>query len=151
MSTATLNVNVSKNEAEILALVNRLHRAHHEKNAAAIAAPYARDAEVFDLAPPLVHHGVSAIEKQAWLDTWASPVELETRDFKITMNGDSALCYGYLRLSGTKKGVDHPVSFWMRATVYLERRLGAWQIVHEHTSVPFYMDGSLRPGFDLNP
>ena len=23
--------------------------------------------------------------------------------------------------------------------------------VHEHTSVPFYMDGSLRPAFDLEP
>jgi ketosteroid isomerase-like protein len=23
--------------------------------------------------------------------------------------------------------------------------------LHEHTSVPFYMDGSLRPAFDLEP
>jgi len=24
-------------------------------------------------------------------------------------------------------------------------------VVHEHTSVPFYMDASLRPAFDLKP
>jgi hypothetical protein len=24
-------------------------------------------------------------------------------------------------------------------------------VVHAHTSVPFYMDGSLRPAFDLQP
>ena len=52
---------------------------------------------------------------------------------------------------GLKKGVDHPVSFWMRETLCLKRREEEWRIVHEHTSVPFYMDGSLRPAFDLKP
>ncbi len=32
----------------------------------------------------------------------------------------------------------------MRATLYLHRDAGAWKIVHEHTSVTFYMDGSFR-------
>jgi len=35
--------------------------------------------------------------------------------------------------------------------VCLRREEGDWRIVHEHTSVPFYMDGSLRPAFDLKP
>jgi ketosteroid isomerase-like protein len=43
------------------------------------------------------------------------------------------------------------VRFWMRATVCLHRERGAWRIGYEHTSVPFYMDGSLRPAFDLKP
>jgi ketosteroid isomerase-like protein len=150
MSTATLNVKVSTDEAEIFSLIEQLHKAHHDKNADAIAAPYAEDAEVFNLSPPLVHHGVSASEKQAWLDTWETPVELEARDLKITVSGDFAFCHGFVRMSGAKAG-GMPISFWMRATVCLEREAGAWQIVHEHTSVPFYMDGSLRPAFDLNP
>ena len=54
-------------------------------------------------------------------------------------------------MSGNKKGVDHPISFWMRATMCFERVDGKWRIVHEHNSVPFYMDGSLRPAFDLEP
>ena len=33
----------------------------------------------------------------------------------------------------------------------LERVNGTWKVVHEHTSVPFHMDGSLRPAFDLQP
>lgn len=53
-------------------------------------------------------------------------------------------------MTGTKHGSPH-VSFWMRETVALERAAGKWRIVHEHTSVPFYMDGSLRPAFDLQP
>jgi ketosteroid isomerase-like protein len=38
-----------------------------------------------------------------------------------------------------------------RATLCLLRAGGSWRIVHERTCVPFYMDGSLRPAFDLNP
>jgi len=44
-----------------------------------------------------------------------------------------------------------PVDFWMRETLCLERAAGTWRIVHEHASVPFYMDGSLRAAFDLRP
>ena len=39
----------------------------------------------------------------------------------------------------------------MRATVCLRKVGGEWKIVHEHESVPFYMDGSQRPAFDLAP
>jgi PhnB protein len=39
----------------------------------------------------------------------------------------------------------------MRETLVLERREDGWKIVHEHTSVPFYMDATLRPAFDLQP
>jgi ketosteroid isomerase-like protein len=39
----------------------------------------------------------------------------------------------------------------MRETLCLERQGGGWRIVHEHTSVPFYMDAALRPAFDLQP
>lgn len=92
---------------------------------------------------------MSARAKQAWLDTWETPVELEPRDFKITVSGDSAFCFGFQRMSGTPKAAGRAIAFWMRATICLERVEGAWRIVHEHTSVPFYMDGSLRPAFDL--
>jgi len=151
MSTATLQSQLTRDEADILALLETCHQAHHNKNGAAIAAAYAPDAAVFSLAPPLVHHGVDPKEKQAWLDSWATPVEIESRDFKLTVNGDFAFGHGFLRMSGTKKGAEGTVSFWMRSTVCLQRQESGWRIVHEHVSVPFYMDGSLRPAFDLRP
>lgn len=138
-------------EANIRAVIERAQKAHHDKDAAAIVARYAPDAVLFTLAPPLAHQGVNVEEKQAWLDTWEGPIGLEPRDFSITVKGDSAFCHGYYRLSGTKVDADRPIGFWMRATVYLERSGGEWKIVHEHSSVPFYMDGSLRPAFDLEP
>ena len=69
----------------------------------------------------------------------------------LTVSGDLAFCHGYLRLAGTKKGPEGTVSFWMRETLCLERQGTDWKIVHEHASVPFYMDATLRPAFDLHP
>lgn len=156
MSSATFNATItdvsdSRDEAEIMALLETRQRAHFGKNGAAIAAIYSPDASVFSLAPPLTHHGVDVKEKQAWLDSWATPVEIESRDFKLTVSGDFAFGHGFLRLSGTKKGQEGKVDFWMRSTLAFEREAGEWRIVHEHVSVPFYMDGSLRPAFDLRP
>ena len=151
MSTATLKNEAAKDEADIRALIEIVRKAHHSKDAAAVAAQYAPDAAVFKLAPPLSHRGMDLQELQAWLDTWEGPVDQESRDLTITVSGDLAFCHGFLHLGGTKNGVRQPISFWMRATVCLNRDGGAWRIVHEHTSVPFYTDGTLRPAFDLKP
>ena len=151
MSTATLSAPASTDEAAIFALIGSLHKAHRDKDAAAIAAPFAPHAAIYDLEPPLSHDGISVERKRAWLSTWDTPIDLVAENFQIVISGDHAYGHGYLRMSGQKKGVDHPVSFWMRETLCFERVDGAWRIVHEHTSVPFYMDGSLRPAFDLQP
>jgi ketosteroid isomerase-like protein len=151
MSTATVKGHYSRDEADIRAVIETVHKAHHSKDAAAIVAPYVRDAAVFSLAPPLSHVGMDLEEKTVWLNTWEGPIDLESRDLSITVSGDFAFCHGFYRHSGTPKAAGRPISFWMRATVCLHRDGGAWRIVHEHTSVPFYMDGSLRPAFDLKP
>jgi ketosteroid isomerase-like protein len=108
-------------------------------------------AAIFNLAPPLTHHGINRQEKQAWLDSWDGPVEIESRDFDVTVSGDFAFCHGFMRMEGKKKGADRRVNFWMRETLCLHREGPGWKIVHEHTSVPFYMDDSVRPAFDLKP
>jgi len=151
MSAATMKNQSPKDETDIRALIEGIHKAHHNKDAATIVSPYAQDAVVCDLAPPLSHHGQDRESKQAWLDTWEGPIDRESRDFEITLSGDFAFCHGFYRLSGTPKAAGRPISFWMRATVCLHRDGGVWRIVHGHTSVPFYMDGSLRPAFDLQP
>jgi ketosteroid isomerase-like protein len=126
------------------ALIETVHKAHHNKDAATIVARYARDAAVFSLAPPLSHIGMVLEEKKAWLDTWEGPIDLESRDLNITVSGDFAFCH-VCRHSGTPKAAGKPISFWMRATVCLHRDGGAWRIVHEHTSVPFYMICACAP------
>ncbi|MGO9339962.1 MAG: YybH family protein [Terracidiphilus sp.] len=156
MSTATLNVltsNVpgSQEEADILAVLETLTESNHDKNAALFAAQFTADAAVYNLAPPLEHQGIDLKEKQAWFDSWATPVEIEPSNFILTVGGDIAFAHGFLHMSGTKKGAATQANFWMRETICLERQGSEWKIVHEHTSVPFYMDASLRPAFDLQP
>jgi ketosteroid isomerase-like protein len=135
----------------ILAILEGMAKARYEKDAHAIASPYSPDAAIFNLAPPLIHHGVDIAETQQWLDTWNGPIQIEPRDSQISVAGNIAFCHGYMRMTGNKKGVDHTLSFWMRETLCFERKGDGWCIVHEHTSVPFYMDGSQRPAFDLEP
>ena len=155
MGTTRLRENAAmyatRDEAKIREMLESMHRAHHQKDASAITAPYAADAEVFNLAPPLTHHGRDRAEVQAWRDNWATAIEISARDMEITVTGDFAFAHGFLHMLGTKKGAELPVDFWMRETLCLERRRGSWVIVHEHTSVPFYMDASTRPAFDLKP
>jgi ketosteroid isomerase-like protein len=67
------------------------------------------------------------------------------------VNGDFAFVQCFLELKGTKKGPEGEVHFWMRETMAFERIRGVWRIVHEHASVPFYMDGTFRLAFDLPP
>lgn len=149
MTAAT--VTQSRDEVEILALLAALRQAHRDKDGAAIAAAYTTDAAVTDLSPPLVHHGVDADAKQAWLDTWDGPVELETPPGTLTVSGDLAVHHGLTRMSGKPKMAPQTISFWLRDTIVLKRGCNGWKIAHLHSSVPFYMDGSLRPAFDLQP
>lgn len=151
MGTALVNQAVGADEAAILSVIDGMAKARWDKDVRAAEKPYAADAAIFSLAPPLLHTGLDVQETQAWFDTWDGPIAIEPRDFKVTVSGDVAFCYGYMRLSGLKKGAEHRVDFWMRETICLARVDGEWRIVHEHASVPFYMDGSLRPAFDLEP
>ena len=134
---------------EIEALLERLKQAHHDKDAAASAAEYA-DPVIYNLAPPLkVEGGVETLAE--WFKTWAGPVEVENRDFQILVGEDLAFAHGFQHVSAvTKDGGDH-AAWWMRTTFGLRRIEGAWKVVHEHSSVPFYMDGSFKAAIDLEP
>jgi ketosteroid isomerase-like protein len=153
MATAFLHETSERtqDEAAILEVIGGMAQARFNKDAGAIAAPYASDAAVYNLAPPLAHRGVDPVATQAWLDTWEGAITIEPRNFTVRVAGETAVAWGLMRMEGTK--IDPPAkpNFWMRETLVLERRAGAWTIVHEHTSVPFYMDASTRPAFDLQP
>ena len=84
---------------EILAVIEALHDAHYRKDADAVVAQYSHDAVIYNLAPPLVHHGVDRAEKQQWFDSWATPVEIDSQGMEIWVSGDFGLCHGFLRLT----------------------------------------------------
>jgi ketosteroid isomerase-like protein len=137
-------------DAEIKAVLDAVRKGLHDKDAAAIGAQYAKDAVIFDLAPPL-GHGLDVAGLAAWLDTWQGPVDVQERDLSVEVSGDLAFCHGLSKVSATTKFDGERAQWWQRITVCLRRTGGGWKIVHEHTSVPFYMDGSYRAAIDLKP
>ena len=154
MASATLvesAAETQRDEAAIRELIAGMAQARWARDAEAIAAPYAREAAIFNLAPPLRHIGIDVEATRAWLATWEGPITIEPRDFAVRVAGETAVAWGYMRMQGTK--IDPPAkpNFWMRETLVMERRGEGWRIVHEHTSVPFSMDASPRPAFDLEP
>jgi len=106
----------------------------------------------FDLAPPLQHGGRRTIRDnlKGWFATFSGPVGSELRDLKIETGGDVAFAHGFNRIHG-KRTDGSETSVWIRLTLGFRKIGGAWKVTHEHTSVPFYMDGSFKAAVDLTP
>lgn len=120
------------------------------KDARLLAHKQTQDAVMFLLAPPLVVRSEPEAMAEAWFKTWAGPLTWEMRDQEVTVAGDVAFVTALEHMAGTKTDGED-VSLWFRTTLGLKRLDGAWKIVHEHQSVPFYMDGSDRAALDLTP
>ena len=143
----------SSDETAIGALLRAHAQAIHDKDADATLAPYAADLVRYDLAPPLATKGAQALDRgnlQGWFDTWRGPIRYALADFAITANGDIGFAHGFVKIGGTKHE-GYTGNLWARQTVCLRKQGGTWMIVHEHTSTPFYMDGSVRAAVDLAP
>ena len=139
-------------EAQIRALIDDWAKAIRTKDVNAVMSHYATDIVTFDIAPPLEYAGADALKKSlgAWFPTFRGPVGYEIRDLGITAGDDVAFCRSLNRISGTRTNGEE-TDVWVRATVGLRKIDGKWKVTHEHTSVPFYMDGSYRAAVDLRP
>jgi ketosteroid isomerase-like protein len=137
-------------KSAIRALIDSAADALRERDADKAVARYSPSALLFDLAPPLATR-VSADDLRAWLDTWEGPVIRETRDLAIEVEGDLAFAHFYVRTTAVTKSDKERAQWWARTTLCFKRKEGKWLVVHEHVSVPFYMDGSYRAALDLEP
>ena len=123
------------------------------KDADAFTAHYAPEIVKFDLDPPLDSRGPHALDKkglEAWFASFHGPIGSEIRDLDISAGADLAFCHGLIRITGARTdGTQTDV--WARQTLCFKQIGDTWKIVHEHQSVPFYMDGSLKAAVDLKP
>jgi ketosteroid isomerase-like protein len=114
---------------------------------------YAPKMVQFTLAPPLGEwidgHNVAPLA--AWVATFEAPPRREATHLEITASDDVAFATSIDSMTATPKGSDSSFTMWHRVTLGLRRIDGRWLIVHEHESVPFYMDGSFRAAVDLKP
>jgi uncharacterized protein (TIGR02246 family) len=140
-------------ETAIRTLIQDRTTAMRTGDAETICSSYAPDAVVFSLAPPLVQppNGTRDIAQlQAWFAEKGGSVWAEVRDLRVTVDGNLALCTS-LDSMGAPPDSPQPFTLWYRSTLGLRRTDRQWRIVHEHTSTPFHMDGSLRAATDLQP
>jgi PhnB protein len=140
-----------RDEAEIRRRLESWTAALRAKDVEGVLSHYAPDIVAFDLAPPLQHRR-DAIRKglAGWFPTWVGPIGYEVRELAIILGDEVAFTHSVNRLTGKRTGGES-ADVWLRATVGLRKLDGAWMIVHEHASVPFYMDGSYRAAVDLVP
>lgn len=138
---------------QVRALLDQRTVALRNKDAELLLSSYASDVVSFDLAPPLRFTGAEVHDKaaiDAWFATWRGPIGWEVRDLDISAEGGLAFAYALNRMTGTKTDGEK-VDLWMRTTTCFRKTGGKWTIVHDHASVPFYMDGSYKAAVDLKP
>ena len=124
-----------------------------DKNTQAALSAYAPDVVTFDIDPPLAHRGGDSTDPakwQSWFDTWDGPIAVELDQLDVRTYGDLACAYGFIHMVGERTDGSY-TDMWARVTTCLERRAGAWMIVHEHQSFPTMMDGSGKAASGLKP
>jgi ketosteroid isomerase-like protein len=137
-------------EAAIRRIIDGWRGALRAKDAEALLRDHAPDVLTYDLAPPLLTRGPDLAGIRAWLATWEGPIEYDVDDLNIAVEDGLAFSTSLNRMRGTKTDGTQ-VDLWVRATVGYRKSAGRWTVVHEHVSVPFYMDGSERAALDLKP
>lgn len=141
----------TRDDAEVRERIESWARALRAKDLEGVMAHYAPDTPSFDLAPPLQHRGPAIGDGlAAWFPTWDGPIGYEIRELAVTVGGDVACSHSLNHLTGRRTSGE-AADVWLRSTVCFRRIGGTWTIVHEHASVPFYMDGSYRAAIDLQP
>ena len=139
-------------EAQIRELIDGWVKAVRARDLNAITANYAKDVMVFDAVPPLRYRGTDAYRKnwEECFDMMQGPIGFEIRELSITADDELAFSHSVNRLSGTQKDGKN-MEMWFRATVGFRKSGGKWLVTHEHASVPFYPDDTMKAATDLKP
>jgi PhnB protein len=138
---------------DVYAVIHAWTEALRKKDATAAVDCYGPEVRMFTLAPPLEAEGgrEAGIENlEGWFATWHEDIGYELAELQVTANEDIAFAHGLAHLTGTKTDSDR-VDLWFRETLCFRRIADEWKITHEHSSVPFHMDGSGRAALDLEP
>lgn len=149
----TTQDNKTIDEAQILTLRDNLAIALRAKNVDGVMSHYATNPVMFELAPPLQIKGDEQTGRQnleQWFASFQGSLGYEIRDLHIAVDREIAFCYSLNRISGMRSN-GNQTDIWVRETLCFRKIDNAWKIVHEHQSVPLYMDGSNKAAIDLKP
>jgi uncharacterized protein (TIGR02246 family) len=128
---------VSKDEAEIRALIERWAKAVREEDRAAIRADHDAQILMFDVPPPFLSRGLDA-----YMATWETffsaaekPVAFAFHDVEVSCGEDVGFATAVGRCVNIDgEGKREPLEF--RLTMGLRKIGGRWRVMHEHHSLP---------------
>jgi PhnB protein len=107
--------------------------------------------------------GGDADELERMIHAWTQAVQVRDADAAVADYADDVRNFDLappLQHGGRKNGFNRihgkrtdgsETNVWIRLTLCFRKIGGAWKVTHEHTSVPFYMDGSFKAAVDLTP
>jgi uncharacterized protein (TIGR02246 family) len=128
---------LSKDEIDILALIQKWAKAVREENRAEIRSDHDSEILMFDVPPPLACRGIDA-----YMATWEKffssqekPVTFNCDDVKVTAGNDVAFATAIGRcVNKAPNGEREKLGF--RLTMGLRKIDGRWRVMHEHHSLP---------------
>jgi uncharacterized protein (TIGR02246 family) len=137
MTENTAHKSLSRDEAEILALIERWAAAVRGQDRAGIRQDHDAAMLMFDVPPPLLSRGLDA-----YMATWEpffaaneKPIAFGFHDIEITAGADVAFATAIGNcVNIDSKGRREPLQF--RLTMGLRKLDGRWRVMHEHHSVP---------------
>lgn len=127
-----------QDEAQIRQLVEEWQSALAARDLDQLVANYSSDVLFFDAVPPYQHRGVEAYRRtwEVMLPHLPPKIASEIRELNITVDGDVAFMHCLNRIVNSETG-EAATCGWVRVTAGYQRLHGAWQVVHEHVSIPF--------------
>jgi uncharacterized protein (TIGR02246 family) len=137
VTETTRQKSLSKDQSEILTLIERWAQAVRNQDRAAIREHHDPDMLMFDVPPPFLSRGL-----EAYMATWEmffasveKPVAFDFHDIEITAGADVAFATAVGScVNIDTKGKREPLQF--RLTMGLRKIDGRWRIMHEHHSLP---------------
>ena len=125
-------------DREIRAVIDERVRAVLAKDLRPLVDRQADDVVTFGVLPPLLSRGAKAAGEtaQAWFDGYSSDIGYEVQELAVHASESVGFCSFVYHVSGILEAGGE-VNMWVRATLGLEKRAGAWTIAHDHESVPF--------------
>ena len=148
----SIRENDPRSEAAIRRRIESWAKALRAKDLDVLMSFYTPDFVAFDLPPPLRVEGAATHRSglEEWFRTWSGKIGFDMRELVVVTGDGVAFSRSLNHLHG-KRTDGTETDVWVRATVGFREIDGEWMVVHEHVSVPFYMDGSYKAAVDLTP
>lgn len=130
---------MNKLEQPVTQVLDAYKAAVFAKDVDAFVALYDQDVHVFDMWGKWSYSGLEAWREMVtdWLGSLGTErVAVEFDNVQTTLAQDVAVVHAFVTYKGLSAEGEALRAMQNRLTMVLERKGGAWKIVHEHTSAP---------------